>query len=122
MAEVRMQILPPKGAAAPAESVGSTVISDGTMPCPVPSDSGLPCVKRIPEGWTADMGHGGGHWWMSPETSRALDRGHYDARAALAGESFTIHQPEQCFPGCPQYPGNWLDLLLRRGTTRKETQ
>jgi hypothetical protein len=60
-------------------------------------------VKRIPEGWTADEGHGGGHFWISPRTSQALDRGHYDATAALAGQPFTIHQPGDCTPGCPQY-------------------
>jgi hypothetical protein len=47
------------------------------------------------------MGHGGGHFWISPETSQAMDRGHFDATAALAGQSFTIHQPEDCTPGCP---------------------
>ena len=96
-----MQILPPKGAAGTADA---TATSDGTMACPVPSPSGLPCVKRIPQGWTADEGHGGGHWWESPETSRALERGHYDATAAISGQPFTIHQPEEC-PGPPEC--NW---------------
>ena len=78
--------------------------SDGTMPCPVRSPgSGLPCSKHIPRGWTAGEGHGGGHWWVSPETAEAMHTGHYDARAALAGEPFTIHQPEDCTPLCPQY-------------------
>ena len=86
-----------------AESAHTPVTSDGTMPCPVPSPNGLPCVKHIPAGWTADEGHGGGHFWMSPETSTALDHGHYDATAALAGKPFTIHQPEDCTPGCWQY-------------------
>jgi hypothetical protein len=49
------------------------------------------------------MGHGGGHCWMSPKTQQAMELGHYDARAALAGEWFTIHQPEDCTPECPQY-------------------
>lgn len=78
-------------------------VSDGTMPCPVPSPQGLPCVKRIPEGWTADEGHGGGHFWISPEIEQALERGHYDARAALAGQPFRIHQPEDCTPSCPHW-------------------
>lgn len=79
-------------------------ISDGTLPCPVPSPGGLPCVKRIPRGWTAGEGHGGGHFWMSAETEHALERGHYDATATLAGQPFTIHQPEDCTPVCPHYP------------------
>lgn len=76
-------------------------VSDGTMRCPVPSESGLPCVKRIPKGWTADMGHGGGHYWIHPDTQQAMERGHYDATAVLAGQPFTIHQPEDC-PGPPE--------------------
>jgi len=79
-------------------------ISDGTLPCPVPSPGGLPCVKRIPRGWTAGEGHGGGHFWMSAETEQALERGHYDATAVLAGQPFTIHQPEDCTPACLHYP------------------
>jgi hypothetical protein len=82
-------------------SEGGTTTSDGTMPCPVPSPDGKPCVKRIPAGWTADEGHGGGHWWQSPETSKALERGHYDAAAAISGLPFAIHQPEDC-PGPPE--------------------
>jgi hypothetical protein len=78
-------------------------VSDGTMPCPVPSPGGLPCSKRIPAGWTASEGHGGGHFWVSPETAQALDTGHYDALAALAGKPFTVHQPADCTPECPRY-------------------
>lgn len=102
---VRMQVRRPKG----AEPAGITAISDGTMPCPVPSPGGLPCVKHIPHGWTAGMGHGGGHFWISPEISQAMDRGHFDATAALAGESFAIHQPGDCTPECLYYgkPPGW---------------
>lgn len=63
-------------------------VSDGTMPCPVPSPTGPPCSKKIPAGWTADEGHSGGH---------------YDASAALAGLPFEGHSPEDCRPGCPKW-------------------
>jgi hypothetical protein len=55
------------------------------------------------------MGHGGGHFWISPEISQAMDRGHFDATAALAGESFAIHQPGDCTPECLYYgkPPGW---------------
>lgn len=86
-----------------SEAASAARVSDGTLPCPVPSPGGLPCVKRIPKGWTADEGHGGGHFWTSPEIAQALERGHYDAKAALAGQPFTIHQPEDCTPACLQW-------------------
>lgn len=54
-------------------------ISDGTMPCPVPSSQGLPCTHTIPAGGTADEGYGGGH---------------YDATAALSGLPFEDHLPK----------------------------
>jgi hypothetical protein len=77
-------------------------ISDGTMACPVPNpDNGDPCIKKIPQGWTADEGHGGGHMWMSPKTEAIFAGGHYDASAALAGVPFEGHLPEDCYPGCP---------------------
>lgn len=75
-------------------------VSDGTMPCPVPSPTGLPCTKTIPAGWTADEGHGGGHFWISPEGSDALANQHYDAGALLAGQPVQFHKPEDCHPGC----------------------
>jgi hypothetical protein len=76
------------------------------MPCPVPSPTGLPCVKHIPVGWTADEGHGGGHFWMSDKVAALLDGGHYDASALLAGLPATVHAPEDCIPSCPQF---WPD-------------
>jgi hypothetical protein len=44
------------------------------------------------------------------------DRGHYDATAALAGQPFTIHQPEDCTPECLQYRGSRRLLRLVPGT------
>src|SRR5579859_616363 len=80
------------------------LVSDGTLPCPVQSPGGLPCVKHIPRGWTASEGHGGGHFWMAPEVRAALDRGdHYDATAAISGQPFSFHRAEDCAPGCLQY-------------------
>lgn len=76
-------------------------VSDGTMPCPVQSPTGLPCSKRIPA-WTADKGRAGGYFWASAETLAILDGGHYDASAALAGRPFEEHLPEDCRPGCPR--------------------
>ncbi|GAA4208992.1 hypothetical protein GCM10022252_74860 [Streptosporangium oxazolinicum] len=81
-----------------------SLISDGTMPCPVPSPNGLPCSKTIPSGWAAEEGHGGGHFWVGPELDAIFAGGHYDARAALAGQPFEGHLPENCFPGCPYIP------------------
>jgi len=85
-------------------SVTTEPISDGTMPCPVPSpDTGHPCVKTIPRGWTAEEGHGGGHFWQAPAITRALDAGaHYDAGRLLAGEAVPWHLPEDCTPACAQ--------------------
>jgi hypothetical protein len=83
-----------------------TAVSDGTMPCPVPSPGdGAPCSKRIPKGWTADEGHGGGHWWIWPKDQARMDSGHFDARAALSMQPFSVHQPADCHPGCDQWPG-----------------
>ncbi len=78
-------------------------ISDGTMPCPVPSPSGLPCTKHIPAGWAASEGHGGGHFWASPQFQAIFDGGHYDATAALSGQPFDGHLLEDCAPGCPKW-------------------
>lgn len=78
-------------------------VSDGTMPCPVPSPGGLPCTKRIPKGMTADEGHGGGHWWISPELDEVMSTGHFDATHALAAFEIKQHQPEDCIPSCPRY-------------------
>jgi hypothetical protein len=77
-------------------------VSDGTMRCPVPDPEGKgrPCQKRIPVGWRAEEGHGGGHSWQSDASAAAMRTGHFDARALLAGERFTVHQPEDC-PGAP---------------------
>jgi len=83
---------------------GPAPISDGTMPCPVPSpDHGLPCRRKIPAGWTADEGHGGGHWWSSDRTEAILSGGHYDASLALSGQPFEGHLPSECTPDCPRH-------------------
>lgn len=77
-------------------------VSDGTMPCPVPSpDTGNPCTKGIPPGWTADEGHGGGHFWQDPVITKALVAGaHYDAARALTGLSTKWHMAADCTPDC----------------------
>ncbi len=62
--------------------------------CPIPSPDGLPCQKTIPFGWPVEDGHGGGHWWASPETAAIFDGGHYDARALLSGQPANYHAPE----------------------------
>jgi hypothetical protein len=80
----------------------SAALSDGTMPCPVPSpDSGNPCIKSIPQGWAADEGHPGGHWWESPAATAAHARGvHYDAALFLSGQPTPFHEPADCTPAC----------------------
>lgn len=87
-------------------------ISDGSMACPVPGPNDLPCIKKIPVGWTASEGHSGGHMWMSAETEAIFDGGHYDASAALAGAPFEGHLPQDCKPGCPHQA--WLAALPER--------
>jgi hypothetical protein len=83
---------------------GTTAVSDGTMPCPVPSPSGHPCIKHIPRGWTADEGHGGGHWWRQHEVTQAMDAGaHFDASRLLAGLPTEHHMPADCTPQCPHW-------------------
>lgn len=98
-------------------------VSDGTMPCPVPHPDGkdMPCCKKIPKGWTADEGHGGGHMWMSAATEALLDVGHFDARAALSGLPFGAHDPADCDHNCPRY---WDETNRRLGipSTTKETR
>lgn len=93
------------------------LVSDGTMPCPVPHPAGedMPCTKTIPAGWTAADGHGGGHMWMSAATERLLDSGHFNASAALAGLPFGAHDPADCDHNCPRY---WDDVNRRLGIPR----
>lgn len=78
-------------------------VSDGTMPCPVASPDGLPCTKTIVRGWTAEEGHGGGHFWISAKGKAVLDGGHYDATALISGLPAKVHQPEDCHPDCPSW-------------------
>lgn len=79
--------------------------SEDPIPCPIPSPDGLPCTKTIEVGWTVEEGHGGGHFWASLETVAILDGGHYDARAALSGQPFAGHRPENCpGGGCQHRP------------------
>lgn len=80
-------------------------VSDGTMPCPVPSpDTGHPCVKSIPKGWTAEEGHGGGHWWEAPKITELHKAGaHYHAGRLLAGLPTPYHLPADCTPECWQW-------------------
>ncbi|GAA2901680.1 MULTISPECIES: hypothetical protein [Streptomyces] len=78
------------------------LISDGTMPCPVPApETGHPCVKRIPSGCAAAEGHGGGHFWQAPEVADLKARGaHYDLGTLLSGQPTPWHMPEDCTPDC----------------------
>lgn len=81
----------------------SVSTADNPIPCPVTSPgAGNPCTKTIPPGWTADEGHGGGHFWVDPHTKAILDGGHYDSVAAISMRPFDGHLPEDC-PGaaCP---------------------
>jgi len=77
------------------------------VPCPVPHPDGLdaPCRRFIPPGWDVEDGHPGGHWWASDAAQEALDNHHYDAAAALSGQPFTTHKPEDCTPDCLQWTG-----------------
>ncbi|RZU28277.1 hypothetical protein EV284_6443 [Streptomyces sp. BK022] len=77
-------------------------VSDGTMPCPIPSDdTGHPCTKKIPRGWTASEGHGGGHFWQSPKVAELEKAGvHYDAGQLLSGQPAKYHLPKDCTPDC----------------------
>lgn len=76
--------------------------ADNPIPCPVRSPSGHSCTKVIHPGWTVDEGHGGGHFWASARLKAIFNGGHYDATAALSGQPFEGHLPEDC-PGdiCP---------------------
>lgn len=71
------------------------------IPCPVLSPSGLPCTKTIPPGWQVDEGHPGGHFWAAARTVAILAGGHYDSTAAVGGQSFVGHLPDECEPPCP---------------------
>jgi hypothetical protein len=84
---------------------GVTAVSDGTMPCPVPSpDTAHPCTKTIPAGWTAEEGHAGGHWWQDPAITELQKRGvHFDYAVLLSGQPAPWHEPEDCTPACWKY-------------------
>lgn len=77
-----------------------TPASDGTMPCPAASPTGLPCTKPIPHGWTADEGHGG----TSQHVQAVFDGGHFDASPVLTGLPFEGHLPAD-LPGCSKETG-----------------
>lgn len=89
---------------------GAVAVSDGTMPCPVPSpDSGHPCVKKIPAGWTDEEGHGGGHFWQDPAVAELEARGvHRDPAMLLSGQPTPWHEPEDCTPTCWKY--GWTEV------------
>lgn len=84
---------------------GAPAVSDGTMPCPVPApETGHPCMKKIPAGWTADEGHAGGHWWQDPAITEMQKRGvHFDYATLLSGQPAQSHEPEDCTPSCWKY-------------------
>ncbi|MFJ1552753.1 hypothetical protein [Streptomyces mirabilis] len=58
-------------------------------------------MKRIPAGWAAAEGHGGGHSWQSPKAAE-LERAaaHIDYRALLSGQPAEFHMSEDCTPNC----------------------
>ncbi|MEU9355026.1 hypothetical protein AB0D65_29530 [Streptomyces griseoloalbus] len=61
-------------------------------------------LKRIPRGWAAAEGHGGGHFWQAPEVAELKARGaHYDPGMLLSGQPTPWHLPEDCAPGCWQW-------------------
>ncbi|MGW3360294.1 hypothetical protein ACWDFL_33635 [Streptomyces bungoensis] len=80
-------------------------VSDGTLPCSIPSpDTGHPCTKKIPRGWTPSEGHGGGHFWQSPKAAELQESGaHIDYQALLSGQPAKYHLPKDCTPDCPQW-------------------
>lgn len=94
--------------------------AENPIPCPVPSPDGLPCAKTIHPGWTVEEGHGGGHFWASPETVAILDGGHYDERNSILKADLVVnggrlqktiwkvfagHRPEDCpGDGCQHKP------------------
>lgn len=83
---------------------GASAVSDDTMSCPIPSVSGLACIKHIPEGWAAEEGRLGGHWWESPATTDLFERGaHVDAIALVSGRPASVHMPADCPPQCAHY-------------------
>ncbi|MFF2731743.1 hypothetical protein ACFVS9_28030 [Streptomyces sp. NPDC058008] len=84
---------------------GAAAVSNGTMPCPVPDPvNGHPCTKKIPPGWTADEGHGGGHFWQSPKVAELQERGvHFDAGSFLSGKPTPWHEAKDCTPSCWKY-------------------
>ncbi|MFE0645924.1 hypothetical protein ACFW2Y_30600 [Streptomyces sp. NPDC058877] len=50
-------------------------------------ETGHPCTKRIPQGWAAYEGHGGGHFWQSPKSDELEAHGaHYDPGMLLSGQ------------------------------------
>ncbi|MFF1600797.1 hypothetical protein ACFVYV_25365 [Streptomyces mirabilis] len=77
-------------------------ISDGTMPCPVPApETGHPCTKTIPQGWTPSEGHGGGHFWQHPKIAELEAAGaHFDYTSLLSGKPTPWHMPKDCTPKC----------------------
>ncbi len=86
---------------------GVVAVSDGTMPCPATSpETGHPCIKKIPAGWAAEEGHGGGHWWQDPAITEMEKRGvHRDPVLLLSGQPTPWHEPEDCTPDCVQWRG-----------------
>ncbi len=88
------------------------------LPCPVRSPWGnKPCIRMIPSGWHVYEGHPGGHTWMTEQVRRIMAGGHFDATAALNGEPFQGHLPEEC----PTHEGGecpWLPLVPTTRATR----
>ncbi|GAB3251794.1 hypothetical protein [Kineosporia babensis] len=73
-------------------------VSDGTMRCPESRD-GLPCQKKIPNGWHENEGHAGGHWFESDESAATRATDHIDYAVMLqGGEGLDRHSPADC-PG-----------------------
>lgn len=59
----------------------STPSRSPTAPCRAPK-TGHPCVKRIPNGWAAAEGHGGGRFWQAPAVAE-LEAGAHQSPTAV---------------------------------------
>jgi hypothetical protein len=88
-----------------ANKIAEAPVSDGTMRCPE-AHEGMPCQKRIPNGWTASEGHAGGHWFQHDDSYSRIGTDHYDRGLLLSGQPTPRHRPEDCPDpvGCPLRP------------------
>lgn len=77
------------------DSVDETVEDAGK--CSAVNSDGLSCQKRLYHAVNGEYwDHTGGHMYATPETMERLRTQHYDATAALKGQPFSFHSPEEC--------------------------